>query len=89
MGLFIICFKRSQVYFPNKCVLQSLHIVFIIANSVDPDEMHQTTLSWVFSIQRVYSPLSDEFNQVMHRDQNIINIFLSEITRPRALIFCL
>ena len=28
MGLFIICFKGSQVDFPNKCVLQSLNIAF-------------------------------------------------------------
>ena len=46
MGLSIICFKGSQVDFPNKYVLQSLKIAFI-------------------SIQRVYSPLSDEFNQYM------------------------
>ena len=39
MGLFIICFKGSQVDFPNKHVLQSLNIAFIIANSADPDEM--------------------------------------------------
>ena len=43
MGLFIICFKGSQVDFPNRCVLQSLNIIFIIANSADPDEMQQTT----------------------------------------------
>ena len=30
MGLSIICFKGSQVDFPNKCVLQSLNIEFII-----------------------------------------------------------
>ena len=34
-------FKGSQVDFPNKCVLQSLNIAFIIANSADPDEMQQ------------------------------------------------
>ena len=39
IGLFIICFKGSQVDFPNKCVHQSLNIAFIIANSADPDEM--------------------------------------------------
>ena len=50
MGLSIICFKGSQVDFPNKCVLQSLNIAFIIANSADPDEMQQTTLSGVTSI---------------------------------------
>ena len=38
-GISIICFKRLQVDFPNKYVLQSLNIAFIIANSVDPDEM--------------------------------------------------
>ena len=37
-----LCFKVSQVDFPNKCVLQSLNIAFIIANSADPDEMQQT-----------------------------------------------
>ena len=43
MGLSIICFEGSQVDFPNKCVLQSLNIAFIIANIADPDEMQQTT----------------------------------------------
>ena len=43
MGLSIICFKGSQVVFPNKCVLQSLNIEFIIANSADTDEMQQST----------------------------------------------
>ena len=65
MGLSIICFKGSQVDLPNKCVLQSLNIALIIANSADPDERQQTILSGVSSIQRVYFPLSDEFNQVM------------------------
>ena len=55
-------FKVSQVDFTNKFVLQSLNIAFIIANSADPNEMQQTTLLGVSSIQRVYSPLSDEFN---------------------------
>ena len=41
--LSIICFKVSQVDFPYKCVLQSLYIAFIIANSADPDEMQQIT----------------------------------------------
>ena len=41
--LSIICFKVSRVDFSNKCVLQSLTTVFIIANSADPDEMQQTT----------------------------------------------
>ena len=40
MGLSIICFKGSQVDFPNKCVLQSLNIEFIIANCAATDEMH-------------------------------------------------
>ena len=56
MGLSIICFKGSQVDFPDKCVLQSLNIAFIIANSADPDKMQQTTFSGVSSIQRVYFP---------------------------------
>ena len=50
MGLSIICFEGSQVDFPNKCVLQSLNIAFIIANSADPDDMQQTTLSGVSSL---------------------------------------
>ena len=63
--LSILFLKVSLVDLPNKCFLQSLNIAFIIANSADPDEMQQTTLSGVSSIQRVYSPLSDEFNRVM------------------------
>ena len=43
MGSPIICFKGSQVDFPNKCVLQSLKIAFITANSVDPEEMPNGT----------------------------------------------
>ena len=43
MGLSIICFQGSQVDFPNRCVLQSLNIAYIIANSADPAEMQQTT----------------------------------------------
>ena len=43
MGLSIICFKESQVDFPNKCVLKSLNDAFIIANSADAGEMKQTT----------------------------------------------
>ena len=39
----MLCFKVSLVDFPNKCVLQSLNIAFIIANSADPDVMQQTT----------------------------------------------
>ena len=42
--LSIVCFKVTQVDFPNKCVLQSLNIAFIIANSAaDLDEAQQTT----------------------------------------------
>ena len=44
MGLSIICFKGSQVDFPNKYVLQSLKVAFIIANSADPNEMQITKL---------------------------------------------
>ena len=36
MRLSIICFKGTQVDFPNKCVLRSLNIAFIIANNADP-----------------------------------------------------
>ena len=36
-------FKGLQVDFPNKCVLQSLNIGFIIANSADRDEIQQIT----------------------------------------------
>ena len=87
IGLSIIRFKGSQVDFPNKCVLQSLNNVFIIANSADPDKMQQTTLSGISCIQRVYSPLSDEFNQVMSPwAQKHKKISLSETTRPRAII---
>ena len=46
MGLSIICFKRSQVDFCNKYVLQSMKIAFIIANSPDPNEMQITKLSF-------------------------------------------
>ena len=55
--LSIKCLKVSQVDFPNQCVLQSLNIVF----SANPGEMHQTTLTGVSSIQKIYSPLSDKF----------------------------
>ena len=88
MGFFIICFKGSQVDFPNKCVLQSLNSAFIIANSADPDEMQQTTLSGLSSIQRVYFPFSDEFKQVMPLGPKHKKI-LSETIRPRALILCM
>ena len=43
IGLSILCIKGSLVDFPNKCVLQSLNIAFIIANNADPDVMQQTT----------------------------------------------
>ena len=47
MELSIICFKGSQVDFPNKCVHQSLKIAFITANSVDTEEMqHGTKLAF-------------------------------------------
>ena len=70
MGL-SIGFKGSHIDFPNKYVLQSLNIAFIIANSVVPGERqhYQTILLWVSSIQRVYPPLSDEFNQGMSLGQ--------------------
>ena len=42
IGLFILCFK-GVTDFPNKCVLQSLNITLIIANSTEPDEMQQIT----------------------------------------------
>ena len=38
-----MCFKGSQVDLPNKCVLQSLNIAFIITNSAVTDEMQQIT----------------------------------------------
>ena len=46
MGLSIIYFEGSQVDFPNKYVLQSLKIAFIVANSADPDEMQITKLAF-------------------------------------------
>ena len=61
-------FKGVQADFPNKCVLQSLTIAIIIANSADPDEMQQTTKLHFqrFPVYKgFYSPLSDEFNQEM------------------------
>ena len=36
MVLSIVCFKGSEINFPNKCVFQSLNIAFIKANSADP-----------------------------------------------------
>ena len=44
MGVSIICFKGSQEDFPNRYVLQSLKIAYIIANSADPDGMQITKL---------------------------------------------
>ena len=57
--LSIICFKGTKADYPYKCVLHSLNIAFIITNSADAGEMHQT-------MQRVYSTLSDEINKVMY-----------------------
>ena len=76
MGLSIICFKGSQVDFPNKCVLQCLNIAFIIANSADH-------LSGVYGIQWVYFPLSDEFDQVMPLGQKKIK--KSSFLKPLGL----
>ena len=39
MGLFIVYFKGSQVFFPNHNIFPTLRIVFTLTNSVDPDEM--------------------------------------------------
>ena len=50
MGLTIICFKGSQVDFPNKYVLQSHNIALIIANIADPDEMQHYGIIWVFTV---------------------------------------
>ena len=49
-----------QVDFPNKCVLQSLNIAYIVVNSADHDDPNYSNC-----IQRVHSPLSDDFNHVM------------------------
>ena len=65
--------------FTNKCVLQSLNISFIIANSADHDEMQQTNqlpILRVSSIQRVYSPLPDEFNQAIPLGPKALNILV-------------
>ena len=45
-----MCFKGSQVGYPNKYVLQSLNIAFIIANSGNPDDMQQTTKLYIVLI---------------------------------------
>ena len=44
VGLSIICFKGSKVDFPNKYLLHSMKISFIVANSADPDKMQITKL---------------------------------------------
>ena len=75
MGFSIIWFKGSQVDFPNKCVLKSLNV----SNSADHDEMQETNqlpILGVSSIQRVYSPLSDEFNQAMPLGPKTYNILV-------------
>ena len=53
MGLSIICFKGSQVDFPNKQVRQSLNITFIIANSAGPGEMQHCHWDQKLPIQSV------------------------------------
>ena len=71
----------SQVDFLNKCVLQSLNIAFIIANSVDPDEMQQTTKQpflGVSCIQRIFPII---------RQVQSSNTPGSETIRPRASIY--
>ena len=75
-------FKVSQGDFPNKYVLQSLYIAFIVANSADPDEIYQTTkLTFlVSSTQSMHFPFSDKFNRVMPLGL--------KTTRPRDLISC-
>ena len=81
--LSIVCFKMSQVDFPHKCVLQSLNIAFIIANSADPDEMQQPTKLpfQVFSVYKGFIP-----NYQRSQSSNAPG---SETTRPRVLILCL
>ena len=42
-----------RLLFPNKIVFLSLKTVFVLANSVDPDEMPHSTLRhfiWVFTV---------------------------------------
>ena len=39
MGLSILYFKGSHVYYFNYNAFQSLNVVFILVNSADPDEM--------------------------------------------------
>ena len=80
----IICFKVSQVDFTNKCVLQSLYIVFIIANSADPDEMQQPTKLPFHGL-----PVYKGFIPHIIRQVQSSTAPGSETTRPRALILCL
>ena len=59
-------FKESQVGFPNKFVLQSLNIAFIIPNSADPDEMQITKLPFIsFQYTKCLFLIIRQFNQVM------------------------
>ena len=92
MGVSIICFKWSHVVFPNKCVLQSLNIAFIKANSADTDEMQQTT-KLPFQGFPVYKGLFPIIRWVQSSNapgvKNIKKNFLFETIRPRALILCL
>ena len=81
--LSILCFKVSKVDFPNKCVLQSSNIAFIIANSADPDEMQQT-IKLPFQGFQVYKG----FSLLIRRVQSS-NAPRSETTSPRLLILCL
>ena len=53
MGLSIIYFKGSQVGFSKyfNYELQSLNVIFILANSAGPDEMlHLVHFIWVFTV---------------------------------------
>ena len=77
--------------FVNKiCLNSSLNIAFIVANSENPDEMQQTTLSGVSSIHLGLYPIIRGFQSSNASGaKNIKKFFLSETTRPRALILCL
>ena len=80
MGLSIIYSRGYRYTFPNKYVLQSLIIVFIIANRAEPDEtQHHAAFHLVLGlhclpnyplgvsiIHKVNAPLSDKFDQIMH-----------------------
>ena len=74
----IICVKVSHVEFPNKSVLQSLNIAFIIATSADPVKC---------SKQPNY-PFRDGLFPLIRQVQSS-NGPWSETTRPRALLLCL